>query len=85
MSKQPEALRLAHNLDSEDVDLSNLPDAAAELRRLHALNAELVEALRGWLPERMPFPDQRRDPICEARNQQWERDRAALKKATEAA
>jgi len=59
--KQPEALRLANELggyvyddrrewsDSEYVD--NLPnnyirDAAAELRRLHEVNAELVEALR---------------------------------------
>ena len=59
--KQPEALRLANELggyvyddrrewsDSEYVD--NLPnnyirDAAAELRRLHDVNGELVEALR---------------------------------------
>lgn len=48
-NKQPEALRLA------DVWDGYLPayhygqiadDTAAELRRLHALNAELVEALR---------------------------------------
>ena len=55
MSDQPTALRLAGALQQQAVweghygpsylrDL--LPEAAAELRRLHALNAELVEALQ---------------------------------------
>jgi hypothetical protein len=45
MSNQPEALRLADEL----VVLHGYPlsiRAAAELRRLHALNQELVEALK---------------------------------------
>jgi hypothetical protein len=55
MTTQPEALRLADALQQQAVweghygpsylrDL--LPEAAAELRRLHAVNAELLEALR---------------------------------------
>ena len=42
--KQPEALRLADELDGK----IKTPywQAAAELRRLHALNAELLEALK---------------------------------------
>lgn len=53
MTTQPLALRLAEQLeDTESARLHLLPYAAAELRRLHALNAELLEALRdmyeGW-------------------------------------
>ncbi len=46
--KQPEALRLADLLENEKhvTDLA-LFKAAAELRRLHQVNAELVEALTG--------------------------------------
>ena len=45
MSAQPEALRLA---DALDVVWAGgiAPEAAAELRRLHLLNQELLEALR---------------------------------------
>lgn len=57
MSKQPEALRLASLLDEPPVwesqpqvvegwaSNSPLDAAAAELRRLHSLNAELVDVL----------------------------------------
>ena len=53
MSTQPEALRLADELDTEishsystwQSELRSHP-AADELRRLHALNAELLVALR---------------------------------------
>jgi hypothetical protein len=57
--KQPEALRLADRLeaDAQGVNLgaegmgwepsaNNMHEAAAELRRLHEVNAELVEALK---------------------------------------
>jgi hypothetical protein len=44
MSKQPEALRLADCLD--DVTCNTPHPAAAELRRQHALNGELLEALQ---------------------------------------
>ena len=42
--KQPEALRLAELLDKR-ISMWDC-EAAAELRRLHEVNAELVEALR---------------------------------------
>ena len=44
MSEQPEALRLADAIDYPDVLLGN--EAAAELRRLHEVNAELLEACK---------------------------------------
>jgi hypothetical protein len=44
MSKQPEALRLADELRDTPFE-STRYEAAAELRRLHEVNAELVEAL----------------------------------------
>ena len=46
MSEQPEALWLADKLTGFHVDSWVLLDAAAELRRLHSVNAELLEALR---------------------------------------
>ncbi len=52
MSEQPEALRLAHLLTvlSDSVFAA---EAAAELRRLHSVNAELLEALK-WIDRRCP-------------------------------
>ena len=49
VSKQPEALRLADWFDSFYLTTSQQAKAAAELRRLHALNAEMLAALRGLL------------------------------------
>ena len=53
-ANRPEALRLADELGRYYTHLTVAPDinreAAAELRRLHALNGELLEALRGCLP-----------------------------------
>jgi hypothetical protein len=74
MSEQPTALRLADALQQQAVweghygpsylrDL--LPQAAAELRRLHAVNQELLEALK--------YHQEQTRPI--------ERTRAAIKKA----
>ena len=48
-NKQPEALRLADRLDlyaAGDDHQRDTEQAAAELRRLHALNQELVKALQ---------------------------------------
>ncbi len=45
MIKQPEALRLADELQNTPFE-STRYEAAAELRRLHEVNAELVEALK---------------------------------------
>ena len=44
MTTQLEALRLADLLETD-----GWPDAAAELRRLHEVNAELVEAAQAML------------------------------------
>jgi hypothetical protein len=47
MSNQPEALRLADALaDHTGCTLAQMDQAAAELRRLHAENGELLEALK---------------------------------------
>jgi hypothetical protein len=50
MNTQPEALRLADALEAYDIcaSVEAMPDldvVAAELRRLHSLNAELLKAL----------------------------------------
>lgn len=42
---QPEALRLADELSVGDFDFTTNNEAAAELRRLHELNGELLDAL----------------------------------------
>ncbi len=46
MTTQPEALRLADWLDTDACDLQTPRLAAAELRRLHAVNAELLGLLK---------------------------------------
>ena len=46
MSKQPKALELANQLKERYGATVPTSQAAAELRRLHSLNAELVEALK---------------------------------------
>ena len=47
MSTQPEALRLADWLDGHsNGPMDNKHKAAAELRRLHEVNQELLEALK---------------------------------------
>ncbi len=46
MDKQPKALWLADELEKYTYDFEWHSTAADELRRLHEVNAELVEALR---------------------------------------
>jgi hypothetical protein len=46
MSKQSTALQLADALEATDYYEDLHEEAAAELRRLHALNGELLEALK---------------------------------------
>jgi hypothetical protein len=47
MSNQPEAIRWAYLLEREAAHLGHVQrGAAAKLRRLHALNGELLEALK---------------------------------------
>ena len=49
MSEQPEALRLAESLlrdwETDNHDYDDMLNAAAELRRLHEVNALLMDAL----------------------------------------
>lgn len=46
--EQPEALRLADALSTKFFNFTELDEqAAAELRRLHEVNAELLDALEG--------------------------------------
>ena len=49
MTTQPEALRLADCLETEKVGVILGDSAAAELRRLHESNTELVKALEEML------------------------------------
>jgi hypothetical protein len=51
VSEQPEALRLADALEASVVYGYDDTAAAAELRRLHSVNAELLEALEDLLQE----------------------------------
>jgi len=54
MSEQPEALRLAEKMESYSLRSGyawHCHKAAAELRRLHELNQELVETLNIWLEQ----------------------------------
>ena len=63
MSEQPEALRIAYCFEGFAIDHTpngwpairqqQLNEAAAELRRLHEVNQELLEALR-WIANRCP-------------------------------
>jgi hypothetical protein len=68
MSKQPTALYLAEILQSEPGAVADA--ASAELRRLHALNGELLEALKA---------------LCESHSRfsggVWDKARADIKKA----
>jgi hypothetical protein len=72
---QPEALRLADQLDSPDT-LCTAPDilgAAAELRCLHAVNQELLKALKQALEECI-WPNERLSDV-------YAKARAAIAKA----
>jgi len=46
MTTQPEALRLADWLECNDASIKVQNEAAAELRRLHEVNTELLAALK---------------------------------------
>jgi hypothetical protein len=46
MADKSEAMRLADALETRAITFRDKAEAAAELRRLHALNAELLEALK---------------------------------------
>ena len=72
MSTQPEALRLADELNEAAGDYDAWHkrlgyDAAAELRRLHEVNTELLEALKKakWMLERDYIDDRKMAVIVE--------------------
>jgi hypothetical protein len=48
-ANRPEALRLADALETRAITFRDKAEAAAELRRLHALNGELLEALKNYV------------------------------------
>jgi mevalonate kinase len=50
MNTQPEALRLAELLENSLKATFNTEEAAAELRRLHEVNQELLKALKAFMP-----------------------------------
>ena len=74
MSEQPEALRLADLIEWTTVQ-QDLMDAAAELRRLHAVNAELLDALQTVVANAP-------DPYCAITRFIDAQCRAAIAKAT---
>jgi len=49
MTTQPEALRLADEMECNDASIEMQNEAAAELRRLHESNQELIAALKEML------------------------------------
>jgi len=79
MNTQPEALRLADALDyypNGNNFVAVVNASAAELRRLHEVNQELVEALEALDDCRGPFP-----ASDEEINSAWKMVNAALNKA----
>jgi len=83
--RQPEALRLADSIGSAAAPYPLELKCAAELRRLHALNAELVDALETLVD----FPadtfdgDEDRPFTFTVRMNHMRKCRAALSKAKE--
>lgn len=78
MTTQPDALRIADMLDKSVLQLH--ADAAAELRRLHALNAEVVAELENCVDVlAMCFPDA---PVDSCIGSAIKNGNAAIAKAT---
>ena len=78
-TQQPEALRLADVFEKEGyaVFTNDMQKAAAELRRLHALNAELLEALKKCQFALEPYDD--------IKPRDWKTDRERLAAAHQVA
>lgn len=66
---KPEALRLADELDAAPYSSQCTNAAAAELRRLHAVNQELLEALKD-MNARYGLTDLAREAIAKAEGEQ---------------
>lgn len=69
MSEQTKALRLADILQHKIPSIQCLEEAAAELRRLDALNAELMEALEAALSDDQPYIEKCRAALAKAKEQ----------------
>ncbi len=82
MSEQPEALRLADELEDCRVPLPLERKAAAELRRLHAANTKLSSALQDIaLYTSQTHPD--KEVMAQVLDENARIARAAIKKAEE--
>lgn len=82
MTTQPEALKLADVLeDPWEIDYITRDQAAAELRRLHSLNAELLGALEIGVGETEDYL--KRNNLVGLDNQWLVMARAAIDKAKE--
>ena len=68
--KQPEALRLADWLEASFSEGDK--QAAAELRRLHEVNAELVEALKAALSDDQPYIEKCKAAIAKATGENYD-------------
>ena len=82
-AQQPEALRLADVFEKEGyaVFTNDMQKAAAELRRLHALNAELLEALGDCLGDLRYLASARDSDYARPDQLTIDKARAAIAKA----
>lgn len=54
----------------------------SQVQTLEMQRDELLEALRYWVPNKLPFSLEFDDVICNAHNEQWNKTQAILAKAT---
>ncbi len=66
MTTQPKALWLAYLLDVDPRSKAHHDEAAAELRRLHSVNAELLGALKAILEAKSDFDEGEAHKIARA-------------------
>jgi hypothetical protein len=72
-TQQPEALRLADELTTPHMEVNR--EAAAELRRLHSVNSDLLEALQSIMQMTGGY-------VPDTSKGEWAKARAAIAKAT---
>ena len=70
MSDKPEALRLADELDAMFGATEIDERVTAELRRLHEVNKELVDACKAALSDDQPYIEKCRAAIAKATGEQ---------------
>ena len=69
MTKQSKALQLADELEKYEIFCPDLDEVAAELRRLHEVNQELLMALKMGVDETLDYI--RLNHLTGAENNQW--------------